>query len=281
MKMASFYTNHNEKLNRFLYTKINPFYTAIFRIIPCSAIIFAFFYQNNSLLIRYTNLYEYFEFYDKYVVTKEYLILCAIPLIFFGIGFKSRLFGLISTALLFPLIFQSGYAISRQILLFALFFFSFLRSDELISIKRLFNKKTDIIANPIWPIRLIQIQLSVLYAVNAIAKTTPEFLSGEILKVQSIMLHNFQVDLSNGYLELGFISIPVMLLGIATVVSEYYLAIGFWFKKLRIFTAIFGIAFHIILKQVVAIGYLDYVAVFLYLSFLIPWTKNTKNSSIL
>jgi len=85
------------------------------------------------------------------------------------------------------------------------------------------------------------------------------------------MLPNFKVDLSNGFLDLGFITIPVAILGISTVVSEYYLAIGFWIKKLRIFTAIFGIAFHLILKQVVGIGFLDYVAVFLYLSFLLPW----------
>ena len=73
------------------------------------------------------------------------------------------------------------------------------------------------------------------------------------------MLPNFKVDLSNGFLDLGFITIPVMILGIATVASEYYLAIGFWIKRLRIFTAIFGIMFHIILKQVVDIGFLDYV----------------------
>jgi len=72
----------------------------------------------------------------------------------------------------------------------------------------------------------------------------------------------------------GFFAIPVMILGIATVVSEYYLAIGFWIKKLRIFTSIFGVIFYIILKQVVDVGFLDYVAVFLYLSFILPWEKD-------
>lgn len=262
-----------KSLDSFLFTEINLHYLAIFRILLAIIILFVFFYINDSGHILYTDFYNYYEYYDLYIITKPYLIIAGICVVLFGVGYRSRLFGFISVIFLFPLIFQYGLHISRQILISVLFSFSFLRSDQLLTLRNLMGNKTETSPQPIWPIRLIQIQLTVLYLVNAVVKSTPHFLSGEVLKGLSIMLPNFKVDLSNGYLDLGFIHIPVMLLGIATVVSEYFLAIGFWIRKLRIFTAIFGVIFHIILKQVVDIGFLDYVAVFLYLSFLIPWEK--------
>ncbi|HSG32143.1 MAG TPA: HTTM domain-containing protein [Thermodesulfobacteriota bacterium] len=269
-----------EKFNKFLFSEINLFYVGIFRILLAIIILIVFFYVNASSQILYTNFYKYFEIYDTYIITNAYLCLAAIPVILFGLGIKPRLFGFISVVLLFPLIFQYGLHISRQMLLATLLFFSFIKSDQVLSIKSILNKNINITSQPIWPVRLIQIQLSVLYLINAAFKSTPEFMSGEVLKGLSIMLPNFKVDLSSGFLDLGFITIPVAMLGIATVVSEYYLVVGFWVKKLRIFTAIFGIVFHIILKQVVDIGFLDYVAVFLYLAFLFPWDSKYINKNI-
>jgi len=276
--MENLFTKNSETLNRFLFTKVNPFYSAIFRIILCLFISYIFFFKTNigSALHVFAKFSP--EVYEKYFIVILYKALCLISLFMFGIGFKSRLSGLISTLLLFPLMITAYVLLqSKILLLLALFFFSLVRSDELLSIKRLFNKTGNVLSSPMWPIRLIQIELSLLYGVNAILKTTPDFLSGEVLRIQSIVLENYQVDLSAGYLDLGFLTIPVMFLAIGTVLSEYFLAIGFWFKKTRIFTALFGLVFHGILTQVVSIRHLDVVSVFLYLSFLIPWEKSGSN----
>ena len=264
----------NRFIDRFLFAEINLHFLAIFRILLSLIVLFVFFYINEPSHILYTDFYYYYDFYVLYIITKPYLIISGTCVVFFGVGYRSRLFGFISVFLLFPLIFQYGIHISRQILISVLFSFSFLRSDQTLALRNLVEKRTEIYPQPIWPVRLIQIQLTVLYLANAVVKSTPQFLSGEVLKGLSIMLPNFKLDLSNGFLDMGFITIPVMFLGIATVVSEYYLAFGFWIEKTRILTAIFGVIFHIILKQVIDIGFLDYVAVFLYLSFLIPWEKN-------
>jgi hypothetical protein len=270
--MGNLFTRNNDALDRFLFANINPLYTAIFRIILC-LFIFWIFILKGSYDTQILKLHSsYPEIYEQNVLF-WYKLACSITLFLFGIGFKSRLFGLVSAILFIPLIYQHGFGTSRRLLALALFSFSLLRCDQLLSVKRLLNKTGDIIASPIWPIRLIQIELSLLYGVNAILKSTPDFLRGEVLRIQSIILGNFRVDLSDGYLDLGFKTIPVMILAICTVLSEYFLAIGFWFKRTRIFTVVFGIAFHLILIQVINIGNLDIVSVFLYLVFLIKWER--------
>ena len=131
--------------------------------------------------------------------------------------------------------------------------------------------------SPIWPIRLIQIQLTLLYGVNAIAKTTYEYLSGDLLIEMSKTYRNFLVDFSDGYYHLLDIPIPVFVLAIASALIEYFLAIGFWFKKTRWFALVIGILFHLSLTQVVKIFMLDYVSMFLYLAFIIPFSFGAKD----
>ena len=122
---------------------------------------------------------------------------------------------------------------------------------------------------PIWPLRLIQLQLTVLYGVNVLYKATPEFLSGEVMVGLSTM-DSFHLDLSSGALELGVISIPVWMLGTGAVLTESWLAIGFWIPRLRVATAVLGVCFHLMLVFVMTIFMLDVVSCFLYLAFLLP-----------
>jgi hypothetical protein len=109
--------------------------------------------------------------------------------------------------------------------------------------------------------------------VNALAKTTGNFLSGDVLVGLSRMLPNFLVDLPGGFLDLGPMAVPVWLAAVGTVTTEYALALGFWFRRLRLPTAVLGILFHATLTQVVGINYLDVIAVFLYTAFLLPFDR--------
>lgn len=129
---------------------------------------------------------------------------------------------------------------------------------------------------PMWPIRLLQIQLSALYGMNALTKMHPDYLSGAVLTEMSRALPNFRVDLTGGGLELGPLLVPAAVCAWGTVATEGYLAIGFWFARLKWWTAALGVGFHAALTQVVTIGRLDILSVLYYLPFLFPVEKQEE-----
>ena len=62
-------------------------------------------------------------------------------------------------------------------------------------------------------------------------------------------------------------------MGTGTVLVEYLLAIGLWIPRLRWFVALTGIIFHLWIAMVMEIFMLDWVSMFLYLAFLLPFEK--------
>jgi len=188
-------------------------------------------------------------------------------------GLGGRASGWSAAALLLPLVFVRG-AQSRQVLWFALVAVSLLRTaSPPAAARRDDDPGGEPPAGPIWPVRLIQLQLSAVYAVNAWAKLTPEYLSGDVLIGLSRAMPNFLVDLSDGSLHLGPLAVPVWLCAVGTLAIESALAVGFWVPKLRIATALLGICFHASLQWVVEIGWLDWVCLLLYLAFLLPFER--------
>ena len=271
--MIDKYKSH---INEFLFAPVNPLYAALFRIGLALTIAVVFLLPHAKGEFTLVLIYGPDPLYQDFFLTKPYLIICFLITILFGAGFYPRIFGFILTILLFPLIFILGLHVSRQVLLFILIAFSLVKSDTRLSLKKSTSNLTSD-SGPIWPIRLIQIQLSVLYGINAIAKTTPEYLSGNVLEGMSIIASNFFVNLSDGYLHLGFLAIPVFILAISSTLIEYILTIGFWFRRSRIPTAILGVTFHLVLMKIVKIGFLDWVAMFLYLAFLLPFERPWKS----
>lgn len=269
---------YKSRINDFLFAQVNPPYASIFRICLSLLIVIVFLSPHISGGNFLITDHGYDSLYQSIFLTKAYLLISFVISILFGAGFYPRIFGFILAILLFPLIFILGYHVSRQILLFTLIAFSLVQSDIRLSIKKK-SFKLNSCSGPIWPIRLIQIQLSVLYGINAIAKTYPEYLSGKVLEGLSIIAPNFLVNLSDGYLHLGTLAIPVFLLAISSTLTEYILAIGFWFRRTRIPTAILGVTFHLVLMQIVAVGFLDWAAMFLYLAFLLPFEHPIDKAS--
>jgi hypothetical protein len=147
------------------------------------------------------------------------------------------------------------------------------RSDAQHSLRTWLGGSPALSAGPIWPIRLIQLQLSALYAVNALAKTTPAYLSGDVLVGMSLMLPNMRLDLSDRFQEIGPLALPVWLLASASTVAEWMLALGFWFPRLQVGVALLGVAFHLSARFVITIFALDLASVFLYLAFLLPFDR--------
>jgi hypothetical protein len=217
--------------------------------------------------------------YSHIILRRRYLLLIGVLLVAFAAGVRPRIVGFVLSSLLLPLASLTSGQQSRQVLLTALLAFSMLRSDEQWSLRTLRQDEPRESAGPIWPIRLIQIQLTLVYGVNALAKLTPAFLSGEILVGMSRMHPNFLVDLSDRFLHLASLRLPVSIAATAVVMIEAFLAVGFWLPRLVWPTAIIGVAFHLVLQRIVQIYMLDLATMFLYLVFWLPWRVPSKNAS--
>ena len=217
--------------------------------------------------------------YSHIILRRPYFLVIGVLLVAFGVGMRPRVVGFILFLLLLPLASLTAGQESRQLLLTALLAFSMLRSDEQWSLRALWEGGPQESAGPIWPIRLIQIQLTLVYGVNALAKLTLAYLSGEILIGMSRMRPNFRVDLSDGFFHLASLHLPVSIAATAAVMIEAFLAVGFWLPRLVWLAAAVGVAFHLVLQRVVQIYMLDLASMFLYLAFLLPWPAPSQDSS--
>jgi hypothetical protein len=261
------------RIERFLFEPINPRSAAVLRIALAMMLPYAFRSRGLAVFPPAASIVHALWWYHHLFLTTSYALLVIGVAALFGLGVRPRVTGLILFAMLLPLASLDRGRQSRQVWLFALLAFSLVRSDACWSFRTWLKpalRQSD--AGPIWPIRLMQIQLSLVYAVNAIAKSTPHYLSGETLIAMSQMRPNFLVNLSDGYAHLGPIAMPAALAAISSVATESFLAVGFWFRRLRWLTAAVGVAFHIMLQSVVRIFMLDITSLFLYSIFLLPWS---------
>jgi hypothetical protein len=217
--------------------------------------------------------------YDHAFLTGTYWTAVVALAALLALGVRPRLAGSALVILLLPLVPFEDRQPGRQTLATTVLAFSFLRSDAALAV-RLGRGPAPRSAGPSWPIRLIQLQLSALYAANAISKTTPDYLSGQVLAVMTQVLPNFLVRPTDGHLHLGAVSVPLWLAATGVVLVEYALAAGFWFRRTRVATAVLGVAFHATLRYVIRIGFLDVVSVFLYLAFLLPFERRREQPRI-
>jgi hypothetical protein len=195
------------------------------------------------------------------------LLLCAL----LALGFRARRTAALLVLVLLPLAFPVGHRQSRQILLFVLAAFAFVPSDAAWTpFRRPPRRAAPGHAGPIWPVRLIQLQLSVLYGVNALAKATPAWWSGDVLLGMSLALDHFLLDLSSGSVALGPIAVPVSILAPASMLTEAFLAVAFWIPRLRWPAAVVGVGFHTTLRFVLRIHMLGWATMLLYAGFLLP-----------
>ncbi len=90
-----------------------------------------------------------------------------------------------------------------------------------------------------WPIWLLKIQVSIVYIFSAMAKLTPQYLSGEVLT------HSLKLE--------GFLTVPMswrlpvamkLLSGIA-IAAELFVGLGLWSRRLRPVAVLVGVLFHL------------------------------------
>jgi hypothetical protein len=257
-------------IDRALFAPVDPTAAALFRVLLAGMVVLVFWPIRWPLpeLVASSPLLK--SLYEHVLLTGAYWTTVVGIAVLFAMGARPRLAGAALVVLLLPLVPFEGRQPGRQLLVMTVLAFSFLRSGAAMTLR--FSAETaPRSAGPSWPIRLIQLQLSVLYAANAISKTTPDYLSGQVPALMLQELPNFLVRAPEGRIAVGAVSIPLGLAATAVVLAEYALAIGFWSRRTRMATAVLGVAFHVALRHVIRIGFLDVVAVFLYSAFLLPF----------
>lgn len=256
-------TNFLFKVQTFFFAPVNLRAVRIFSILTACLAVYVFQYWE-----PYPATYSLsgFQLWRHAANTYPYRWMLLLLTTAFVAGFRPRATGLMLVVLLYPLLFEPLRAQSRQILLFSLMCLALLAGGK--SSRQL----------PIWPIRLIQLQLSLVYGVNALAKCSAAYLSGEVLVAMSMTLPNFLIDMSDGFYHCGPLLIPVALAAQASVIIESFLAVGFWFARLRWVAAVVGVVFHFQLKTIIRIGMLDWASMFLYLSFLLKFEARETSS---
>lgn len=259
------------RIERFLFAPADARSAAVLRMLLAAMIAYGFWSVGMTALSPLGEIAGAAQWYRDLFLTPGYSIAIVALALLFGVGLAPRMTGLVLVVLLIPLASLSRGQQSRQVMLFALLAFSMMRSDARWSLRTAFGGAALPDAGPIWPVRLMQIQLSILYGINVLAKTTPDYLRGDVLVGLSRMRPNFLVDLSDGALHIGPLAVPVALAATASVLVEAFLAIAFWFRRTRWLAAIVGLAFHLALQQIVRIFMLDLVSLFLYLPFLLRW----------
>lgn len=217
------------------------------------------------------------EVFELFFLHPVYEALMLAGIVVFTLGWRHRVVGLGLALMLLP----HGYLVhgvqSRQILVFCLVCVSLLPSLPVWRLRA--RGEGEVTKGPVWPLRLLQLQLTVIYGVNALYKTTPEFLSGEVLAALS-RRPNFLVDLTEGFLRVGAWSVPVAWLGVATVVVEYGLAAGLWFRRTLFLSVLAGVGFHLTLKFVMRIHMLDLATMFLYFAFLVAAAGGERRATV-
>ncbi len=216
------------------------------------------------------------ELYANVFLTDAYWWFYMGLLVLFGLGIGSRPIGFLLLPVLAPLALHLPSIAGRYLLLCVLLGFVWLRSDSRVSVAALWRSGAAPRAGPMWPIRLMQVQVSLIYAVNAFAKSSPDYLSGDVLMALSMSLPNFLVDASDGYVRVWGMTMPVWLAAPASTVAEWVLAFGLWFRRWRLAVAVFGVFFHVLLKFIVQIGGLDHLSILLYSLFFIPFDRPEK-----
>jgi hypothetical protein len=257
-------------IDRALFAPLDPTATALFRIALAGMTVLVFWPTRWPLPVFLETTPALRSAYSDVFLTSGYWmgILAAAALL--ALGVRPRFAGAALAVLLLPLVPFEGRQPARQLLVVTVAAFSFLRSDAALAIAW-GRGHGPALVGPSWPIRIVQMQLSALYAANAISKTTPDYLSGCTIETMMQTLPNFLVRPSDGHLVVGPLSIPLWLAATGVVLIEYALAAGFWMPRARGATAVLGVAFHAALRYVIRIGYLDLVALFLYAAFLLPF----------
>jgi hypothetical protein len=123
---------------------------------------------------------------------------------------------------------------------------------------------------PRWPVRLLQVQLSLIYFASALTKLNgsawPQGTAvSYALRLQDLVLLSSPHWLTNSALLMNAVTWGILAL-------EFCLAILVWNRRLRPWVLAAGVAMHTIIMSTIAVGFFSLAMFVLYLSFVPPET---------
>ena len=193
-----------------------------------------------------------------------FIALWLIAALLFAFGWKTRLSGAVLSletgyALLMD---QQTYSNHLYLLFLVTLLLTIADSGAAWSLDaRRLATRTDVAA---WPILLLKFQITIVYVFSALAKITPAYLAGEILR-QSLK--------QGGWLTVPMSwrsSTTLSALAVMSIAAELFIALGLWSRRLRVFAILAGIGFHVLILALLdssrlslAIFALDMFAVYL------------------
>jgi hypothetical protein len=266
-----------ELFEAFLFQQVDAVTVARFRVLVSLFLAYALWPRGVSLSSELNGWPVLAQLYRDVFLSTPYRVVVYGTILWFAVGWCPRIGGVVLFCLMLPNEFLSKGRVSGQLLLTVVLLTSLLRTAPIWRWDEVRRRS----AGPMWPIRLMQCQLTLLYGINAIRKSTLQYLSGEVLMALSASRANFLVDLTSGYMSFGSMLVPVSALAVATVAIEYWLAVGWWVPRARLPTAALGVSFHLFLKAlVIRIFLLDATTMLLYLSFLLPFAAGARSARL-
>ena len=151
----------------------------------------------------------------------------------FTSGFKTRLAGALLTAMSWYtlLLDQQTYSNHFYLLCLLMLLVTLADSGAALSIDALTRGTRKTVAG--WPVMLLKLQASIVYGFSALAKLTPQYLSGDVLA--ATMKQPGWLMQTSG----------VSLLAVSAIVVELFIAFGLWSSRLRVAAVIAGVALHV------------------------------------
>lgn len=164
-------------------------------------------------------------------------VICAV---LFTVGIRIRVVGAILTACMFITLLADEQLYSNHLYLLAIevLLLTFAGSAKVQDPEK--NATV-----PAWPVVLLKIQLSIVYAFAAITKITPLFLSGALLYLNLRRTGLFALPPS-------LRTLPILsILSVVAVLTEIFLSLALWSNKYRRVGVVVGVLFHITLTLMI------------------------------
>ena len=120
-------------------------------------------------------------------------------------------------------------------------------------------------SGPQWALRLMALQVSLIYFWSGFDKCNPAFLSGERMEHYAMYLY-----LGSDYPKSALFHPLMVGLAWSTVFLEFALAFGLWWRRAQRFLIPFGMIFHAMLYVLLPVGTYSLNMWLLYLAFLDP-----------
>jgi uncharacterized membrane protein YphA (DoxX/SURF4 family) len=208
------------------------------------------------------------------VVTILYLLLL-VGALCLAVGFRSRLAAVVVFVCLISFGRRNPWVLnSGDLLIFVLAFYVMLApSGAALSVDRWLKARSRFWEFPersLWPLRLIQVQVSLLYFFAVWEKVR-----GETWNDGTAVSYAFRIGDLERFPVPGFVSDSLLLVNLltyGTLAIELALAILVWNGKLRPWVLLLGVTLHLGIDYAVRVGFFSYAALVAYIAFLPPDT---------